>query len=335
MSASKKIKHCEVCGCQVTKSVMQTPVVCSDECKKIRKSNLPKKLSIVSLQYWINCGYSIDDAKAEVIKQQRLRSKRCVEYWINHGYSHEDAVSEVAAVQSANGKRYASAYSEEDRRKKSSFCVEYWINLGLDLDSATKLISERSDTVSLKSYINRHGEDEGTRLYEEQCAHRQNHYSLEGYIDKHGLEQGTIMWNKKFQHRPNSKSADSFFVKLLTILTPTPKIYSAITEHGEYGLNDSSNGKYYFYDFVIPEYKLCIEYHGDYWHCNPIKYLAKFYHPHKKMTATEIWLADSIKIDCLKTQRGYDTLIVWESDDENTKLNQIMEKINELKNSKN
>ena len=70
----------------------------------------------------------------------------------------------------------------------------------------------------------------------------------------------------------------------------------------------------YFYDFVIPSLKICIEFNGDIWHANP-----KIYNendrpnPYTNVTAKEIWNYDELKIKKLKKE-GYLFLIIWESD---------------------
>lgn len=69
----------------------------------------------------------------------------------------------------------------------------------------------------------------------------------------------------------------------------------------------------YICDIFIPELNLIIEYNGDYWHCNPLKYKPKYHHKIKKMLAEDIWNYDKKKIDLIKNS-GYNLEIVWETD---------------------
>jgi len=75
-----------------------------------------------------------------------------------------------------------------------------------------------------------------------------------------------------------------------------------------------SGGKQYFYDFVISNLKICIEFNGDFWHVNP-----KYYNGddkniiHKNKYNKEIWEEDKNKINAIK-KRGFEVIIVWESD---------------------
>lgn len=80
-------------------------------------------------------------------------------------------------------------------------------------------------------------------------------------------------------------------------------------------------------DIYIPVLNLIIEYNGDYWHCNPNKYSADYFHHVKQKTAQELWDYDKNKIDLIK-ENGYNLEIVWESDlNKNPQLiNQIIKK---------
>jgi G:T-mismatch repair DNA endonuclease (very short patch repair protein) len=76
---------------------------------------------------------------------------------------------------------------------------------------------------------------------------------------------------------------------------------------------DKLNKKHYKYDYVDFTLKKSIEFNGDYWHCNPIKYNEDFIHPIMNMRASEIWEKDAKKHKWLE-ERGYQLLIIWESE---------------------
>jgi len=81
----------------------------------------------------------------------------------------------------------------------------------------------------------------------------------------------------------------------------------------------------YRYDLYIPEFNLLIEYNGDYWHCNPIKYASTYYNTKKSMTAQELWDYDKNKITIAKNH-GYNIITIWESDYKTTG-NQLIENL--------
>ena len=127
--------------------------------------------------------------------------------------------------------------------------------------------------------------------------------------------------------------ADQFFRRLASFLQLSHDEYYCASNNGEYGIFDKENNKYYFYDFVCPKYKLCIEYFGDYWHCNPNKYCAEYVHQQSGYLATEIWKNDAIKLQTITKERGYDTVVVWESDavaDEQAIFQSVLLKVNTM-----
>lgn len=67
------------------------------------------------------------------------------------------------------------------------------------------------------------------------------------------------------------------------------------------------------FDIYIPKYNLLIEYNGDYWHCNPIKYKPDYLNQKKNKTAKELWDYDTEKLYLAK-QNGYNTMVIWEAD---------------------
>jgi len=80
-------------------------------------------------------------------------------------------------------------------------------------------------------------------------------------------------------------------------------------------------------DIFIPSKNLIIEYNGDYWHCNPIKYSKDYFHKIKNKTAKEIWLYDKNRIDLLK-RMGYTLEVIWEYDYNKTPnmINKLLKK---------
>jgi G:T-mismatch repair DNA endonuclease (very short patch repair protein) len=82
----------------------------------------------------------------------------------------------------------------------------------------------------------------------------------------------------------------------------------------------------YVCDIFIPQLNLIIEYNGDYWHCNPKKYVPEYFHPHKKKTSQQIWDEDNLRIDNI-IKYGYNLEVVWESDfNKKTTIQNIIKK---------
>jgi len=66
-------------------------------------------------------------------------------------------------------------------------------------------------------------------------------------------------------------------------------------------------------DIINYKKKIAIEYHGDYWHCNPLFWKKDDFNKSLKMTAKEKWNNDNKRYWVLK-KLGYDIHIIWEYD---------------------
>jgi len=69
--------------------------------------------------------------------------------------------------------------------------------------------------------------------------------------------------------------------------------------------------QYYYYDFVIPELKFCLEYNGNYHHANPRMYAPDFVVYGKK--ASEIQINDKKKLETI-LKFDFEVWVVWELD---------------------
>jgi hypothetical protein len=87
----------------------------------------------------------------------------------------------------------------------------------------------------------------------------------------------------------------------------------------------NEDGECYVYDLTLNN--KIIEFNGDYWHANPIKYTSDqviSYPKGIKRTAQEVWDKDKRKIEFAKS-KGYEVLTVWENDFDKSK-EQIVQK---------
>lgn len=78
----------------------------------------------------------------------------------------------------------------------------------------------------------------------------------------------------------------------------------------------NNSKQFYICDIFIKSINVCIEYNGDYWHCNPIKYEKDYFNRKKQKHAYEIWERDNQKINDYK-KMGYNVLVIWENDYKN------------------
>lgn len=180
-----------------------------------------------------------------------------------------------------------------NKQKKSGCSLEYFIeNLG-ELEGPLfyeKLNKSKAHTIT--SYVVRYGEYVGQEKYIEYLNRRKNYYSL--------ISQEIF---------DNIKDETS------------KHIYYA-THNGEFNSYCNETKTVFFYDYVDTFRKKCIEFNGDYWHCNPKIYNEDYINPAGR--ASELWKKDDIKIKHIESC-GYKVLVIWELDYMRDKTNIIQQ----------
>lgn len=200
---------------------------------------------------------------------------------------------------------------------------------------------------TLVNFIKRHGDLAGTEKWNSYTERQAFTNTLEYFVEKYGDIKGTDEWikvnklkghsldtyllkcgdegfDRYISYNNTSRSSSSFASKIsqdlfdeitrLIDLPETINIYYS-RRNKEYGVLNKTLSKYTFFDFVIPELKLCIEFNGDVFHANPDMYTSEDTpNPFvKDLTSEEIWKYDSIKNNEI-INRGYNIIIVWERD---------------------
>ena len=176
--------------------------------------------------------------------------------------------------------------------------VEYWIRKGFTEEDSIEKVKERQRTFSLKRCIEKYGEEEGLKVFEE----RQKKWSNK--IEEKYRNGEFSKVPKKLSSSRYSKSA-KILIDLLLKEHP-----NSICFENELELIFENKTRVYF-DFSLGN--KIIEFNGDYWHCNPKNYDPNYYHKRLKMKASEKWKIDEDKIELAKN-KGYDILVIWESE---------------------
>jgi hypothetical protein len=148
--------------------------------------------------------------------------------------------------------------------------IEYWLARGLTEQEARRALKERQSTFSIQKCIERHGEAEGTRIWKE----RQQKWQAK-LTAKSEDEQIRITKSKATFEKCRSKPEREIEIFLLERYETEIQFVLKRPE-----------GKHYSYDFRIG--KKLIEFNGDYWHANPIKYSSDFLMKTKNKTAQQI-----------------------------------------------
>lgn len=191
-----------------------------------------------------------------------------------------------------------------------------------------------SDFVSNKEgYIKKYGDIIGLKKYYERCDKIGRGNTLNWYIEKYGLQRGTERYNSYLSK-----------IKKNTLGTSISKCSNYIFEYlqknnieciPEYSFTYDRNKKSKRVDFYLPTEKIVIEFFGDYWHANPAVYKSDYYNSTVKLTASEIWKRDEIRIKLIRETFNDDSIIIiWENayqKEECNKFNKLMDAIAKIK----
>jgi len=197
----------------------------------------------------------------------------------------------------------------------------------------------KSRAVTLENLIKKYGKNEGEKRFKKYCdrqaytnsleylgeekykkVNKSKSHSVKNYIERYGEELGKIKLVEFYEKIKSSKSyskiSQKLFKKVEELLTEREKEYTYYAcKNKEYGL--LCENKCFLYDFICTDLNLCIEYHGDHYHGNPLTYSPDDYLRGRGCTnikAKEKWNYDEKKINWLKSQRGYDTIVIWDSE---------------------
>jgi len=188
---------------------------------KIPKEKRPPKTSSYSLQHWLDKGYDLEEAK----KQLNIRRPTTLEYYLNKGYDLEEAKELLKETKTCSLEKWQKKLGKEKGLKKwqdhiqkiknrSSTGLQYWLDKGYTLEDAEKLRSLRQTTFTLGKCIEKYGEINGRKKWEDRQIRWQ-----EKLKSKTKEELETINLKKisktpeKFYHKYGDKFVEIFLEK--------------------------------------------------------------------------------------------------------------------------
>lgn len=254
--------------------------------------------------YWKDSGLSESEVKSQIKKLQtengalaakKLKgskgkySCRSMKYWIRNGYSEKEARDKVSSIQIANGKGY-------------------YLNKGYSIEDAVS-IQEKRNTKWLSNLNNKSEED--ISLMNLKKGHTIKSYLARGL----SLDEATEKSNNFFKNNGISSNSSNEFFDLLSSNLNTNEVFYQGKNH-EFQINGKT------VDFYYPEYKMVVEYYGNYWHMNPSMYIESDMCHNK--TAKEIWKHDETRIKLIEQSEHVDKVfIIWEKDTKDNPIHVI------------
>lgn len=230
-------------------------------------------------------------------------------YWINNGYTEEEARVKVSEIQSKNSRKRHS--KPQNYKLSSPISLDFWVHRGYTLVEAEDLRQpylDKCDT-SLTGMIRRHGETIGIHKFHKKTSKR-----LATMIERHGatIVNGNV-----------SKESLRFFIKLYKTLRrrgiARDDIYWGVKGSREYAMHH--DGKNYFYDFTIKSHKVIIEYNNSFWHPRDNTIY------NNPFVSRDIAAEKDLLKKTIMEDRGYKFIVVWEDDNHEDKVEQILKEI--------
>jgi G:T-mismatch repair DNA endonuclease (very short patch repair protein) len=279
-------------------------------------------------------------------KKPNISNYDMIYFWKDY----ELKIKEIIKSKSITKKFLIKKYGEiEGIKKWNSYCKKQSITNTFEYKNKKYGMNKeefdnynKSRSVTKINLIKRHGEIKGIKKWNSYCK-KQSYVGvkLEYFIEKYGEIEGIKKW-KQYTNKIKpfySKISQECFWKIydeIKDFIDEDKIYFA-EKNKEFRI--FSNNKVYFYDFVISNLKICIEFHGDIFHGNP-----EIYNENdtpnpfiKNLTVKEMNINDKYKENII-TNRGFKYFIIWERDYKKYKLetiNLIIKKIKDIINESN
>jgi hypothetical protein len=303
--------------------------------------NLIPNGSPMQIKYWTrlinektNDYYTEEEAKYKIKSQRKFN----IEYWITRGYSVDEGLLELKNVQIENSKKAVKKSKENpdfylDRTWNQ---YKYWMKKHSMSEHDAKLkVSELQKTIDEKKLIEKYGYVEGIERYNNMCKNMSIAGKLEGYISRYGATEGAIKYAEKTKKITSgmasvSKESLIFFIPIYKKLRATierNEIFWGIGGSNEYFIWDSAENKIFFYDFVIPQYKIILEYHGKRYNPNPSWSEEKW----NKWNLFGMSAEDKRKLDLYKKKiaenNGYKLIEIFSDDVKKINIDMLIDEI--------
>ena len=237
------------------------------------------------------------------------RSRNCKEFWIKKGFSLEESEIKAREVMDEIHKKTFTKFKENKDKYsyKQPTRIEYWLNKGFTQEEAIEKLTERQTTFSKDICIDKYGYEEGTKIWKER------QYRWIKTLDSKSDEEKIEIKRKKLSGARYSDISQRLFWDIYNSLENVDKLRIKFAEMDKEFFLLNENKEWFAYDFVSITNKKCIEFNGDFWHCNPNLFDGDYLHRIKKIKASQVWENDSNKIEFMK-RNGYEVLVIWESE---------------------
>lgn len=144
--------------------------------------------------------------------------------------------------------------------------VDYYLKRGFSEAEAKQKVKERQTTFSKEKCIEKYGEEEGLKIFNERQKKWQEKLNSKPIEEIERIKKAKMSFGRGY-----SKVSQDLFNSIVKKLNGEFKeiFYATINpdkKNSELMVKNHETGKYYFLDFYIKDNNKVIEFDGDYWH---------------------------------------------------------------------
>ena len=254
----------------------------------LEKGFLPQKAKEIASEYYNDLGYQW------VPSSQTNFSK---DFWLDRGYTFDQAKQKVTAIQKNNSNKFVEKnknLSDFDRKSSRNTALEYYLSRGYSMNDSIILRSNRQKTFTLEKCIEKYGLELGTQRFQQRQLKWQTSLNnkpsdelerinlsrgrtRQQLIDTHGEEKAEKIIRSRIINSTLGEASKESFNRVIRPLLDKMSKMNIVTDdcyygsdgHSEYCLYNKNTKKMYKYDFTIKNSKIILEYHGKIWHATP------------------------------------------------------------------
>jgi len=250
-----------------------------------------------------------------------------IKYWKNKGYSNKDAKIKIFNYYSEKSKSFHNKRRKNNIEFLTVRQFKYWESRGLNLKDAQEQLRKIQDKRSSKYFIEKYGKIEGKRRFDQTTKKW-----LDTLNNKSEEEKLDILIRKTRRSKKYSNISIYLFDKILKEVKEKYNIVfkKVFYKEKEWYIYDKENKRIYFYDLMIKDINLIIEFNGNSFHPNKNilseKEWNNWSNPITKQNANYHYDYDLNKRN-LAIKNNYNYLIVWENETFEHNKNKIINKI--------
>lgn len=190
----------------------------------------------------------------------------------------------------------------------------------------------KSRACTLSNLIQRYGEKEGKKRWDEYVYKQMYTTTLEYFVERYGDVEGREKWDSYNNARLSNKSYSYISQELFNKISEDPEISQDalhyMTLNGEYCIHIKDMRKLYYLDFYDETLSICIEFNGNRFHPKPGDYhegdMFKNIYNGELIPVDVYWERERERKELLKKIYNIDTIIVWEDEYKKDKDNIIL-----------